>query len=125
MTAYALDGLNSLGIVTKETQEKSCNLFYMPMPGSDSSSAILIDLFGSSRDITIEGVYPSSDTTYSIANFIIALDALVNGSQTIQHFTSGKSGVQYHVLIDSVSWEAEEGNVSAVKYTIRMKEGSV
>lgn len=125
MTAYSLTGLvgTGMGTVTTESQDKSCNLFFTAMPGSDSSDAVLIDLFGASRDITISGIYTTDNG--SIEAFITALDALCNGQQTIKDFVSGKSGTTYKVLVDSVNWEAEESGVTFVKYTIVMKEGAV
>lgn len=116
-------GAHALGTVTSEDSTKDAGLFQMPMPASDSSSAILIDLFGAFRTITIDGIWTSSDGT--ISTFVQWLDSLVNGSQISVAFVSDKSGVTYNVLVGSVNWKSEEGGVNKVNYTITLLEGSV
>jgi hypothetical protein len=124
MTAYSLTGLagTGMGTVKSEESRKDAGLFQQPMTGSDSSAAILLDLFGASRTINISGIYTTTDGT--LTTFIAALDALVNGAQTQKTFVSGKSGATYYVLVTSVSWSAAEGDVSSVSYTIDMQQGS-
>jgi hypothetical protein len=121
MTAYSLDVLGAMGTVTKENITLSANLFFTAMPGSVAQDAIILDLFGATGDITISGVYTSSDGT--ISTFIDALEACVDGKQTVAQYVSGKSGNTYYVYIDSITWDAEEGAVNKVNYTITMKMG--
>lgn len=126
MTAYSLSpGLSGLGSIIKETSNKDAGIFQMPMPASNSDDAVMLDIFGASRKIRIEGKFVLGDSGYStIALFIAALDALVNGAQTNQTYTSGKSGSSYNVLIETVEWSNEEGSPNSVEYSISMTEGS-
>jgi hypothetical protein len=115
-----------MGTITKENRSKNANLFFMQMPGSDSSDAISIDLFGVNAEINISGTFCVGDSGYATLElFIAALEALVNGNQSGKSFVSGKSGATYRVLVDTVDWESEEGAVTAVKYNIAMKESDV
>lgn len=119
---YSLSGMTSLGTVISEESTKDSQLFQQPMPLSDSSSAIMLDLFGASRNITIKGKYTAGDGT--ISTFIAELDALVSGTQTSKTYHSDKTGVSYTVLVQSVTWSADEGGVNLVDYTINLVEGS-
>ena len=119
---YSLTGMTSLGSIKNEESGKDAQLFQMPMPVSDSSDAILLDLFGASRTISISGIY--AGTTAEIVTFIGQLDALVNGSQTGRTYVSDKSGGTYKVYIQKVSWKAEEAGMNKVEYSIEMIQGS-
>lgn len=120
--AYSLTGLSGFGTIISEDSGKDSSLFQQPIPLSDSSSAILLDLFGASRRISIKGVYTSADGT--IATFIGELDGLIDGEQTAKTYHSDKSGLSYTVLVDHVSWNVEEGEVNKVNYTIELIEGT-
>lgn len=114
-----------MGNVTSEESVKDAGLFQQPLPASDSSSQVLIDIFGTSRTITINGKFSVGDTGYAtIALFIAALDALANGAQSAKTFVSGRSGVSYTVLVTNATWKGEEGSPNQIEYTITMVEGS-
>lgn len=119
---YTLTDITSLGTVTKEESRKDAQLFQQPLPGYDSTSAFMLDIFGASRTITIKGRYTIADGT--ISTFIVALDALINGVQTVRQYHSDKSGVTYNVLVQSVTWSSEEAGVNFVDYEIQLIEGS-
>ena len=44
-----------LGKITNESSTKSSTLFNTPLPFSDSDEALIMDLFGMSRTITVTG----------------------------------------------------------------------
>lgn len=119
---YSITGIASLGTVTSEESTKDAQLFQTPIPVSDSSAAIMLDLFGASRTITIKGRYTESDG--DVAIFIFNIDSLVNGNQGVRIYHSDKSNSDYNVLIQSVNWSGEEAGVNFVDYTISMVEGS-
>lgn len=114
--------MTSLGTVNKEDSTKDAGLFQMPLPASNSSAAILLDIFGASRTITISGVF--TGTVAAVSAFIVELDNLVNGAQSSRVYSSDKSGTSYNVLVSSATWNAEEGAVTKVDFTINMTEGS-
>lgn len=119
-----------LGTVISEDSAKDSNLFQTPIPLSDSTDAIMLDLFGASRTINIKGVYTSNDG--NVQTFVQNLDKLLNGAQNTKIYHSDKSnylgptGTEggYVVLIQSVKWTSEEGGVNKVEYEIEMTEGS-
>lgn len=117
---YTLTGITSLGTVSSEEQTKDSNLFQTPLPGSDSSQLIALDLFGAARTIIIKGTFAISDGT--ISTMIGQLDALVNGTQTTKIFHSDKSGSSYNVLVQTVRWSGGEGGVNLVEFEITMLE---
>lgn len=120
--AYTLTGLTSMGKVIKEAIIKDAQLFQMPMPGSDASSAILADLFGAQLIITITGIFTSADGT--ITTFIDELEALIDGTQTSVTFHSDKSGNDYVGLIQNARWDDEPGAVGKLNYEISMIVGT-
>jgi hypothetical protein len=119
---YTLTGLTSMGNITSEESTKDSQLFQMPIPLSDSSSAVMLDLFGASRTITVKGRYTTADGT--ISAFIAELDALVNGTQTTKVYHSDKTGGNYNVLVQSIRWSGEEAGINFVDYEIVLTEGS-
>lgn len=120
--SYTLTGLSSMGTVMSEESSKDAQLFQQPMPLSDSSSAIMLDLFGAGRTITIKGIYTIADGV--ISSFISELDSLISGNQGVKIYHSDKSGSNYNVLVQSVRWSGEEAGVNFVDYEISVVEGS-
>lgn len=121
---YSLGAYTDIGVVISEEHSKDSGLFQMPMPGSNSSAAFLLDIFGASKTITISGKY--SGTAGNIQTFITWLEGLVNGNQTttkVFHTDKASSG-DYNVYVMSVSWKSEEGAPLLVEYTIQMMEGA-
>jgi hypothetical protein len=123
MTYSLSPGMSTLGTVNKESHTKDAQLFQMPMPVSDSSSAIVIDLFGVSNTIELGGVYVGTNSS-DVQSFVAALEALCNGNQSGQTFTSEKRSATYKVYVSSVNWDAEEGAPLVINYTINMIEGA-
>jgi hypothetical protein len=118
---------HGLGTVTSEESTKDAQLFQIPIPASNSSSLIALDLFGASRTINISGTWTSSDSSGSdntIALFIAWLDGLVNGAQPTRNYVSATSGSTYKVFVQSVKWSVEGGDVSHIKYDISMLEAA-
>ena len=122
---YGLTGMTTLGTVTSEESSKDAQLFQQPLPTYNSSQAVLLDIFGASRTITISGVHVSGDGSKTTAQFIAELDGLISGSQTSRTYTSDKSATTYKVLVQTVSWKSEEGAPLKTEYTITMVEGNV
>ena len=119
---YSLTGLSSMGTVINEESTKDANLFQSAMPGTNSTQAFVLDIMGTFRTITVDGVYTLSDGT--ISSFISELDALVNGAQVIRVYHSDKSNANYNVKVLSVKWKGEEGAPTKVDYTIEVAETS-
>ena len=109
-----------LGSVRSENTSKSANIFLMAMPGSDSDNAFGLDLFGVTKTITLQGTYTTSNGV--IATFIGNIEALVDGAQTTNTFTSDKTGQTYNVLVNTVTWNGEEAGQNKVDYTIELYE---
>lgn len=122
---YSLTGMTTLGSVTRETNVKDAGLFKQPLPATDSSSAILLDLFGAERTITIDGRFVNGTSSKTIAQFIDELEALINGNQSSKTFASDKSGNSFTVLVSTVEWHGDEADESSVIYNITMTEGSL
>lgn len=141
--SWSLTGMTTLGNITTEESNKSSNLFNQEMPGRDSEDAILLDIFGTSREININGIYvPTTSNEFSLpgwgsppldtdaaklsANlkyFILELDELANGEQTQKNYESGTSGITYLCLVQSVTWNVEMGAINKVNYSISLVEG--
>lgn len=118
----SLTGISSLGTIISEERMKDAQLFQSPLPFTDSSSALILDLFGVQGTITVRGVFTTSDGT--ISTMIGQLDALVSGSQlgNRKTYVSDISST-YYVYIQSVRWVFIEGSPNKVEYEISMIEG--
>ena len=110
----------SLGIVQSEHSDKDSNLFFQPIPYTDSKDAFLLDLMGTSRTITISGKFIGSKAELQQA--INNIEAIQNGHQeTVQY--NGEM-ITKNVQIQSFSWEYTGGAVNEVTYTLTLYEGS-
>jgi len=109
-----------LGVVKTESSSKESNLFFFPMPYSDSDSAFLIDLMGTSRNINITGEFVGAPAT--IKSNIEAIEAIQNGQQGIVEYAGEL--ITKDVQIQTFSWDYKEGDPNRVSYTLTLVEGS-
>ena len=124
--SYEIDGW-SLATVRKISSRKDSQLFQMPMPASDSSAAVVLDLFGASRTIIINCTYMGTEDECKI--YIGQLDNLVNGNQSVKIFHSdispGSDGSgNYNVYVLDIQWEYVEAAVGYVNFSISLMECS-
>lgn len=119
---YSLTGISNLGNVLSEDRSKDANLFAQPLPRTDSSSSILLDLFGASKIITLTGRFTTGHGT--IADFLAEFEALVDGSQTTISFESARTGATINVKVLRAAWNSTDNNPSHVDWTIEMQESS-
>lgn len=112
-----------LGNVQSERQIKSTNLFIQALVASDSSAAVILDLFGTVRRINVNGIKSGSATV--INTFITAIEAIANGSQTSSTFVSSLSTfTNKTVFVEDFSWEYVGGDPNKIRYTLSMVEGA-
>ena len=112
-----------LGDIQTESQTKNGQLFQMPLPTQDSSTAILYDFFGMMRTITITGIITGVDATQ--VTFIDAMEAIANGAQTGLTFVSSKTGfANKTVYIDTFEWTVNKADVRKLHYTLTLIEGA-
>lgn len=116
-------GGKDLGDVSSESSQKSSNLFDFPMPLSDSDAAILMDIFGVTRTITVEGV--KTGAVAALRTFVTDIEGLQNGQQAAQTFVSSWTNVNKTVLIQDFTHTKVQADESKVSYTLMLKEGSV
>lgn len=110
-----------LGTVSSETSAKSSNLFNFPMPLSDSDEAILMDIFGTSRIITLEGV--KTGEIAELRTFVNNIEALQNGQQDNLTFVSSWTNSDKEVLIQDFSHTKVSADESKVGYSLSLVEG--
>jgi predicted transcriptional regulator len=111
--------MSSLGTIRNEQFSKDAQLFQQPLPASDSTEALVIDLFGAQATIKINGAI-----TASISTAISELKALINGGQVRRTYVSDISGT-YYVYVQTVDFEIEESaGGTKLNYSISMVEGS-
>lgn len=115
-------GGKDLGDVSSESSTKSSNLFNQPMPFSDSDAALIMDLMGTTRTITVTG--KKNGTVSQLRTFITDIEGLQTGAQSSLVFVSSWTNVNKNVLIQDFAWDKEEGDESKVKYTLTLIEGT-
>ena len=116
-------GGKSLGDVSSESSTKNSNLFSTPIPFSDSDEALLMDLFGTTRQINVSGKF--SGAVAALRTFITDIEGLQNGEQSALTFVSSWTGVNKQVLIQDFTWDKLEADESKVSYNLTLMEGSV
>ena len=117
-------GAKSLGDVSSETSTKSAGLFEMPVPFSNSDAALIMDLMGTIRTVTINGKFTGSNA--QLRTFVGDIDDLQNGEQAALTFVSSwkdYSGKTF--LIREFIDEKVEADENKVGYTLTLIEGSV
>ena len=116
-------GGKSLGDVSSEASTKSSNLFQFPMPLSDSDKAVLMDIFGTSRTITIEG--KKTGEVAALRTFVTDIETIQNGEQSGSTFVSSWTGANKTVLIQDFTHTKLKADENEVSYTLVLEEGSV
>ena len=111
-----------LGTVLSESSVKSSNLFNQPLPFSDSDEALIMDLFGMSRTITVTGV--KTGAVADIRTFIENIEELQNGSQSGMTFVSSWTNDNKTVLIQDFSHDKTKADESKINYTLTLIEGT-
>ena len=112
-----------LGDISSESSTKSSNLFQFPMPLSDSDKAVLMDIFGTSRTITLEGV--KTGAVAALRTFISDIETIQDGEQSGSTFVSSWTNSNKTVLIQDFTHTKVSANESEVTYTLVLEEGSV
>ena len=115
-------GAVDLGNVLTETSAKSSNLINFPMPLEDSSAALLMDLFGASRTITVDGVI--TGVVADLRTFVEQIETIQNGSQSGSTFISSWTNANKTVLIQDFTHTKTEGDESKVRYSLTLVQGN-
>ena len=111
-----------LGEVTSESQAKSSGLFNQPLPYSDSDAALIMDIMGTSRTITVTGV--KTGVVADLRTFVTNIEAIMTGAQSGSTFVSSWTNVNKTVLIQDFTHDKVEADENKVGYTITMIEGT-
>ncbi len=115
-------GAKDLGDVSSESSTKSSNLFNQPLPFSDSDAALIMDLLGTSRTITVIGVKTGS--VAEMRTFVTGIEGLQNGQQSSLVFVSSWTNVNKNVLIQDFTHDKGSGDENKVGYTLTLLEGT-
>lgn len=111
-----------LGTVTNEKSKKTSNLFQQPIPYSDSDAALLMDLFGVSRVITITGF--KTGAVADLRTFVENIEALQNGEQDGMTFVSSWTNSNKTCLIEDFEHDKDQADENKVNYTLTLIEGT-
>ena len=116
-------GGKDLGEVQNESQAKDAGLFNQPLPLSDSDEALLLDIFGTTRTITVTGI--KTGAVADLRTFITDIEGLINGDQASLVFVSSWTNVNKNVLIQNFSHDKVSANEGSISYTLTLTEGTV
>lgn len=93
------------------------------MPLSDSSESILIDIFGTSRTIDIEGTIVGDVST--LRTFIENIETIQNGQQSGSTFVSSWTNSNKTVVIQDFSHTKTSAGESHLDYRLTLVQGDV
>ena len=116
-------GGKDLGVVQNESQTKSSGLFNQPLPLSDSDEALLLDIFGTTKVITVTGI--KTGEVADLRTFVTDIEGLMNGDQASLVFISSWTNVPKNVLIQDFTHDKVKGGESEISYTLILNEGTV
>ena len=111
-----------LGVVKSESSVKSSGLFQTAIPFSDSDAALIMDLMGTSRTITLEG--SKNGDVSDLRTFIENIETLQNGEQSGSTFVSSWTNDNKTVLIQDFTHDKEAADENEVKYSLTLIEGT-
>ncbi len=112
-----------LGEVQSETQVKSSEMFNIPVPSLDSNEAIILDLFGNSRNTTVSGIVTGN--TAQLNTFITDVEGeKIPFQPGITFESSLTTFADKLVFIKSFSWTYVAGSPSKVAYELELIEGA-
>jgi len=117
----SIDG-QDLGTVSSESSTKSSNLFNQPLPFSDSDQALIMDLLGTSRLITVEG--KKTGAAAVLRTFVENIETVQNGEQSGSTFVSSWTNSNKNVLIQDFTHTKTAADESKVAYTLTLLEGT-
>ena len=94
------------------------------MPIGDSDEAILLDIFGVFRTITLTGIFQGTQAEQR--TFISAIEDIENGSQVSAKFVSSlvTNPEDYKVFIKSFRWDKSKADINKLNYTLTLFEGA-
>jgi len=95
----------------------------MPMPLSDSDKALLLDIFGTTRTITISGF--KTGAVADLRTFVTDIEGIMDGSQASSDFVSSWTNVTKKVLIKEFSHDKLAADETKLSYTLTLIEGTV
>ena len=114
---------------------KESQLEIIPYPSQDSSYAIIFDILGVLRHITING--NNQGTVTQLKKFILDIEARVNGQQynnttpartTVLTLSMAGAAtdvdVTYNVVVKTFSWGYVAGTTTQISWTLELIEGS-
>jgi len=93
------------------------------MPYADSDEALLMDLLGTSRTITITGY--KTGAVAALRTFITNIEAIQNGTQSGSTFVSSWTNVNKTVVIQDFTHDKGEADENKVNYSLILVEGTV
>ncbi len=118
-------GVIDLGAIQSEEQSKDSGLFQFPRPRADSNLAVLLDIFGVMKTITLTGIIEG--TVAEQNTFIAAINAISDGEQISSTFTSSQttSPANIKVFIQNFRWTKQASDVNKLEYTLTLLEGEL
>lgn len=115
-------GAIDLGNIQNERNRKATDLFIQALVASDSNAAIILDLFGTIRRISVDGIFTGNNT--ELNDFIVALGGIINGAQTGSTFVSSLTTfASKTVLVEDFTWNYAKGDPNKINYNLSMVEG--
>lgn len=114
-----------MGDIQREEQTKDAGLFQTPLPRANSTDAILLDLFGAFRTISLTGRIIGTESEQQ--TFISNIEAIADGKQDGSTFVSSfiASPANRTVFVQTFRWEKNAADESKLDYTLTLFEGGI
>ena len=114
---------NDLGTIKNESQTKDSSLLFFPLPLSNSDEALLTDLMGTSRTITVDGTKIDS-VKANLQTFVTTMEAIQNGAQAGVTYVGDFITTNKTVEIQTFNWNWMLADPTRIHYTLTLFEGT-
>ena len=107
--------------VQSERESRDSGMFTQALPTLDSDDTVLLDIFGVTKLIAVDGFVIGSEA--DLKTFINAIEALQKPIQTGHEYYSELLAVPIQVYIQSFEWTWAAGDPTKIQYSLTMIEG--
>ena len=130
MTQFDIEGI-TLGTITDEKNQIINNTIQKTIPLAKTSQAVMLNLLGKKRVISIEGInigtgYGGANAEAKIAAFIADVEDWVNVSGTqSRRIVTDTFGNTYQCICTNFSWTRNESTPNFLIYSMLLIESGV
>ena len=125
--SFQTSGTSELTFYDAQTESfrKNAGLINIPLPATDSSGAVIFDLLGTTREITVRGKFVPTGGNVTIGKFTRDINSLIQGSQGDLSYSFSAVSISgaISVYVQDANWDYSTGEgPNIVDYSVSLIE---